>query len=36
MKKLMERLSYASEVVDEVPVKVAKFNEDLYILINLE
>ena len=31
----MERLGYVSEVVDKTSIKVAKFNKDLNILINL-
>ena len=32
----MKRLDYASKVIDKILVKVAKFNKDLNILINLK
>ena len=31
----MERLNYVSEVVDKTPIKVAEFNKDLNISIDL-
>ncbi len=32
----MKRSNYADEVVNKMLIKIAKFNKDLYILINLE
>ncbi len=32
----MKRLSYVSEVINKILIKITEFNEDLYILINLE
>ena len=32
----MKRSDYVDEVVDKMLIKIAKFNKDLYILIDLE
>ena len=32
----MKKSDYADEVIDKILIKITKFNEDLYILINLE
>jgi len=32
----MKRLDYADEVINKMLIKITEFNEDLYILIDLE